>query len=210
CFYVLSMKNTGIADSLLIQGTAPVFIIIIGRFFLKDPLSRRTLIAIIGVTAGFLSIFLPSLSGSRLSGNVFGLIKALAFALTVIALRKLKDIDKLPATAIAAIIACCISLIFMDSFRISHRDLLVLQYFGIIQTGLAFILFSTWSGYVPSTMTGIIVLLESVLGPLWVWLFFNEKPANMTFIGGVIIIASLVFNSSQKLLPRKSKYKNSY
>ncbi len=193
--YVLSMTRTLAADSMLIQGTAPLFIIIIGHLYLKDPISRRSMLALAGITIGLLIIILPSLSSSRLSGNLFGLGKAVAFAMSAIMVRRLKHVDMVPAAFTAAIILLLFSLIFVRDFSLSPHDLLVSAYLGMVQTGIGFMVFVSWSGKIPATYTGVIVVLEAVLGPLWVWAVIGEVPGIMTLIGGCIILASLVYNS---------------
>jgi drug/metabolite transporter, DME family len=195
--YVLSMTRTLAADSMLIQGTAPLFIIIIGRLYLKDPISRKSLFALAGITAGLLMIILPSLSSSRLSGNLFGLGKAVAFAMSAIMVRRLKHVDMVPAAFTAAVILTLFSLFFVRDFSLSPHDLLVSAYLGMVQTGIGFMVFVSWSGKIPATYTGVIVVLEAVLGPLWVWAVIGEVPSVMTLIGGAVILTSLIYNSLQ-------------
>jgi drug/metabolite transporter (DMT)-like permease len=75
------------------------------------------------------------------------------------------------------------------------RSLAVLLYLGIFQTGLAFTLHVSFSGRLASSQTGLLVLLEGILGPLWVWLFLGAVPALLTLVGGTIIIAALVVHT---------------
>lgn len=206
--YIMSMKKTGIADSLLIQGTAPFFIVIAGRLYLKEKIPRKTSFALVGVAAGFLIIFIPAITSTRLSGNIFGLLKAITFSLTAISVRKLKNINMIPATGIAAIIACIISFIAAPEIKISSEHLLLLLYLGVIQTGMGFMLFTSWSSHLPSAVTGIVVLLEAVLGPLWVWIFNREVPPAPTIVGGLLITISLILYSILKGRTAPDKHTN--
>ena len=193
--YIMSIKHTTVADSLLIQGTGPLFIILFGRVLLKDPLGRSAKIAVTGIITGLLVIFLPALTTSRLQGNVYGIGKAVMFGASTLFIRKLKEVDLVPTIALTGVIVCTVSGFSAGTFILPVRDLAVLGYLGMFQTGIAFMLYAIWSKQVPSTYTGIIVTLEAVLGPLWAWLIIGEVPAVYTLIGGAIIIAALIFNS---------------
>ncbi len=193
--YIMSIKHTTVADSLLIQATGPLFIILFGRLLLKDPLGRSAKIAVAGIVIGLLIIFLPALNSSKLQGNAYGIGKAAMFAASTLFIRRLKAVDLVPTIALTGVIVCTVSGFSAGTFLLPARDLAVLGYLGMFQTGIAFMLYAIWSKQVPSTYTGIIVTLEAVLGPLWAWLIIGEVPAPYTLIGGAIIIAALIFNS---------------
>jgi drug/metabolite transporter (DMT)-like permease len=78
---------------------------------------------------------------------------------------------------------------------IDLKSLAILAYLGIVQVGIAFILFVTWSGYLKASQTGLIVILEAVFGPVWPWIWLSEKPGSATFVGGAVIITALVLHS---------------
>lgn len=191
-FYVFSLSNTTVADSLLIQGTAPILIVLMGWIILGERLKRVTIAGVLAVTLGILIIMLPSLERGGLSGNVYGLLKALAFASGTIAIRKRRSVELLPAVTIAAAITTIFSSFFVPEFRIGLQTLLILAYLGCFQTGIAFLLYSSWSGKLSPSVTGLIVILEAVLGPIWVWIFLNEQPPETTLIGGTLIVVTLV------------------
>ena len=191
-FYVFSITNTTVADSLLIQGTAPILIVFLGWLLLGEPLKRITVAGILAVALGISIIMIPSLDKGGLSGNFFGLAKAGAFAAGTIAIRKRKSIALLPAITSAAALTALISLFFVPSFTLTYKSLFILGYLGFFQTGIAFLFFTSYSGKLSSSLTGLIVILEAVLGPLWVWLFLSERPPDTTLIGGSVIITALV------------------
>lgn len=193
--YVFSITRTTVADSLLIQGTAPIFIILFGWFILREPVRKISIAALFGVLFGITVIIVPSLRHGGLSGNIFGIIKALAFAAGTIAIRKQKSVNLLPSLALAAVITVVISAPFVETYALSLRSILIFMYLGFIQLGVGFILFVTWSGKLPTSETGLIVILEAVLGPLWVWLILGEAPFIFTFIGGALIIGTLVMHT---------------
>lgn len=191
-FYVFSVTNTTVADSLLVQATGPMFIIILGWILLGEPVRRVTIAALLAVVAGIALIMVPSLSRGGFSGNVLGMLKALSFAAATLVIRKKRSVALLPAVAVAAVLSAAVSAVFAESLRVPPRELLVFAYLGLFQTGLAFTLHASFSGKLPASQTGILVLLESILGPIWVWIFLGEKPPLLTLLGGFIIIAALV------------------
>lgn len=207
--YVLSMTNTTVADSLLIQGTAPVFIVVLGRVLLRDRIRPVTIAALVVVIAGMLVIMIPSLQRGGFSGNILGLAKALTFAAGAVAVRHRKSVGLIPATALAAALTALVAAPMVPSFRIDPGSLLILLYLGSLQVGLGFVVFVSWSGKISSSETGLLVILEAVLGPLWVWIFLGEAPFPLTLVGGALIISALVFhtlflNRSPKITNRGS------
>lgn len=191
-FYVFSITRTTVADSLLIQGTAPIFIVIFGWIILKERIKTISVLALVGVVVGISIIFIPSLRNGGLSGNFFGMGKALAFAAGTIAIRKQKGVNLIPSLFVAALLTMAVSAPFVENFSLSGRSLLIFMYLGIVQLGGGFILFVSWSGELPTAETGLIVILEAILGPLWVWLFLGEIPNVFTFAGGGVIIGLLI------------------
>ena len=141
---------------------------------------------------GISIIIIPSLEQGGFSGNLFGIGKALAFAAGTIAIRRRRSVNLLPSLALAAVITAAGSALFVENYALSLRSLFILMYLGIIQLGAGFILFVSWSGKLPTSQTGLIVILEAFLGPLWVWFFLGEVPHIFTFLGGAVIIGTLI------------------
>ncbi len=194
-FYVFSVTKTTVADSLLVQATGPMFIIVLGWILLGEPVRRVTIVALIAVIIGIGLIMVPSVSRGGFSGNMLGMLKALAFAAATLVIRKKRSVALLPAVALAAVLSAAVSALFAESLAVPPRELLIFAYLGLFQTGLAFTLHANYSGRLPASQTGILVLLESILGPLWVWVFLGEKPPSLTLLGGLIIITTLVIHT---------------
>ena len=193
--YILSITATTVADSLLVQATGPLFIVVLGWVVLREPVRPVTVVALIAVSAGISFILIPSIQRGGFSGNLIGIAKAVAFAAATVMIRRKRSVDLLPAIGLGAVISTIVAGIAAPSLAVSGRDLLILAYLGVFQTGIAFMLHASFSGKLPASQTGLIVLLEAVLGPLWVWVFLSEAPAPLTFVGGAIIIAALVVHT---------------
>ncbi|MCA1753528.1 MAG: DMT family transporter [Spirochaeta sp.] len=190
--YVLSMTSTTIADSLLIQGTAPILIVGLGWIVLGDRVRKITVVAMIAVTIGILIILVPSLGRGGFTGNLLGLAKAFTFAAGAIAVRRRRSVGLVPSVALAAMLTAVIAAFAAPTLVVDAKSLLVLAYLGIFQVGVAFILFVNWSGKIETSQTGLLVILEAVLGPLWVWLLLSERPPQLTLLGGAVIVIALV------------------
>lgn len=193
--YIFSITLSTVAASLLIQGTAPVFIVALGCIFLHERFRRITGIALALVVAGILIIMLPTLRDGRLPGNLYGLGKALAFAAATIIVRSRKSLGMLPAMVVAGVISMIFALPWMPGLSLDPYSLAILFLLGVFQLGLSFLFFMTWSGKLPSAQTGLLVILEAVLGPLWTWIFLGERPEVWTFVGGGLILLSLVLHA---------------
>ncbi len=193
--YVLSIANTTVADSLTVQAAGPLFIVVLGWVVLREPVRWVTCGALVAVTIGILLILIPSIERGGLQGNVFGIAKAAAFAAAAIAIRRRRSVDTLPSVVFAAALATVVAALLAPSIRVSWRSFLALAYLGVFQTGLGYLLFATYSGRIPSSLSGLLVLLESVLGPIWVWLFLGEVPATLTIVGAGVIISTLAVHT---------------
>ena len=95
------------------------------------------------------------------------------------------------ALLLAAIIATLITLVFIDDFSISRRDLGASIYLGVFQVGVGFILLMLGARFVPAAQVGLLALIEPVLGPIWAWLTVTEIPSNATLLGGFIILTAV-------------------
>ena len=193
--YVLSITRTTVADSLLVQAAGPLFIVVLGWVVLRERVRLVTVLALISVAVGISMILLPSLQRGGFSGNVFGLLKALALAGATVVIRRKRHVNFLPALALGSLIATLVATVGAGSLRVEPADLLILAYLGVFQTGIAFMLHASFSGQLPSATTGLLVLLEAVLGPVWVWWFLGEAPNSLTLAGGGIILSTLVIHT---------------
>ena len=190
--YVLSISNTTIADSLTVQAAGPLFIVVLGWIVLKERFRWITGAALLAVAVGVALILIPSIEQGGFNGNILGLLKALSFASAAIAIRRRRSVDMLPAVVVAAAIATVVSAIMAPTLRVPTRSFIALAYLGVFQTGIGYLLFAHFSGRIPSSLSGLLVLLESVLGPVWVWIFLNEVPRVLTIVGAAIILSALV------------------
>jgi len=199
--YVFAMYTTTVANTNFIITTETIFLALLGYFFLKEKISSITLISIILGMSGVLLILGSSLSiqtSQQFIGNLVAFIMPVSFAVLVIIVRKYPKVDMVPAQFTAGIFAAIIGLIVAGNLSISFHDLTLAFLAGFFQIGFGFILITVGSQTTPAAIVGVLMLTESVFGPLWAWLFINEVPPISVVFGGGIIICSILLQSTYK------------
>ncbi len=196
--YVFSMYTTTVANTIFIITTETIFLAIFGYFFLKEKINLITFISIILGMSGVLLIVGSSLSiqsSEQFLGNIVAFIMPISFAVLVIIIRKYPDVDMVPSQFTAGIVAALIGLFVAEKISISPHDLFLAFTAGFFQIGFGFILITIGSQTTPAAIVGVLMLTESVFGPLWAWLFINEVPPISVLMGGGIIIFSILLQS---------------
>ncbi|MCR4422367.1 MAG: DMT family transporter [Exilispira sp.] len=194
-FYILSLSKTTVANALLVQGTAPIWAAIFATIILKEKFKIPIWITIFCAFIGMLIIVFNKDLKIHLLGDFYALLTAFGLAFQILLVRNNPHINLIPATVIGGLIAAFFSLFFKPSFNSSCHDILILVGLGAFQIGLGYILFYRGSRYLPTSLTGLITLLETILGPIWVYLVFKEKLNPNSLIGGSIILLSLAINT---------------
>ena len=196
--YVFSMYTTTVANANFIITTETIFLALFGYFFLKEKINLITFISIILGMSGVVIILGSSLSiqsSEQFLGNIVAFIMPVSFAVLVIVIRKYPNVDMVPAQFTAGIAAAVIGFFIAGQLSISIHDLFLALLAGFFQIGFGFILITVGSQTTPAAIVGVMMLTESVFGPLWAWLFINEVPPAAVVIGGSIIIFSILFQS---------------
>jgi len=196
--YVFSMYTTTVANTNFIITTETIFLAVFGYFFLKEKINLITFISIILGMSGVLIILGSSLSiqtSEQFIGNIVAFIMPISFAVLVVIIRKYPKVDMVPAQFTAGVAAAIIGFLIAGQLSISIHDLFLALLAGFFQIGFGFILITVGSQTTPAAIVGVMMLTESVFGPLWAWLFINEVPPTAVIIGGSIIIFSILFQS---------------
>ncbi len=206
CF-VFANKNTTAANAIFLQYTAPIYILILAPFILKEKFRASDLITVIVCLAGMSLFFLePQNAANKLASNVFlGNIAALAsgifFGLYFIFLRHPRSLQKNPALSVfygnLIIVFLMLPLVLNNPpMQINSRDILAILFLGIFQIGIAYVLFTNGiSKGVRSLDASIIGFIEPLLNPIWVFFIVGEKPSGWAILGGVIILAAVIFHT---------------
>lgn len=206
CF-VYANKTTTAANAIFLQYTAPIYILILAPFILKEKFRASDLLTVIVCLAGMSLFFLePQNAENKLASNVFlGNIVALAsgifFGLYFIFLRHPRSLQKNPALSVfygnIIIVLLMLPLVAKNPpAQINSNDILVILFLGVFQIGVAYVLFTDGIAKgVRSLDASVIGFIEPLLNPIWVFLFVGEKPSNWAILGGIIILSAVVFHT---------------
>ena len=208
CGYVFAMYNTTVANTNFIISLQILFLAVFGYFFLKEKISPITLTSIILAMTGVLLMVGNSLTPGELSGNLAAFTMPITFAVLIIIVRKFPSVDMVPAQFVAGLCSCLIGFLLSTKIMISPHDIFLGFIAGCFQVGLGFIFITTGARTTPSAMVGIIMLSESVLGPLWAFLFASERVPLFTIIGGSVILFAVLLQFYYLLISNKNKITN--
>jgi drug/metabolite transporter (DMT)-like permease len=193
--FISSTKLTTAANAIFLQYTAPVYIVLLGFWFLRERPSRTDWISMAVIFAGMFLFFGDKLSLTGLDGNLLAVLSGVTMAVMTVALRAQKDGSPAESILIAQISTAILGfpLVLHESWTITNW--LIILYLGIFQIGLAFILFTSAIKHVPAIEATLISTLEPVLNPMWVFLFIGEEPGRFALLGGVVVLAGVVINA---------------
>ena len=196
--FVVAMSNTTVANVVFIISTQTMFLAIFGYFYLKEKVSLIGLISILLAMSGIIIMVGDSISGGSLFGNIVALAIPINFAILVMIIRKNTKVDMVPAIFYSGIFSLIYGFFLAESFEFTKHDLWMGFLLGVPQLAVSFICITIGSRTVESATVGILMLMETLCAPLWVWLFLNEIPPISVFIGGTVIISALILKSFDK------------
>ena len=199
------MYNTTVANTNFIISLQILFLAVFGYFFLKEKINTLTLISIILAISGVLLMVGNSLTPGELSGNLAAFSMPICFAVLIIIVRKHPTVDMIPAQFIAGVCSCFIGFILSTKIMISPHDIFLGFLAGFFQIGFGFIFITIGARTTPSAMVGIIMLSESVLGPVWAFIFVSERPSIFGLIGGAIILFAVLLQFYALLIKNKKR-----
>lgn len=191
--FVAANKLTTAANSIVLQFTAPLFIVIFSAVLFGQRFKRRDIIAVLCTFAGIAMFFLDKLDGGYMLGNIFAIVAGAFMGGMYIAMGRAKNTERFSAVLIGQLTAFVIGLpfAFTTAHEISVTPVLSIIILGVFQLGIPYILYSRAAEYCPPLACSLLGAIEPLLNPVWVLLFDGEKPGIFALIGGVIVIASV-------------------
>ncbi len=197
--FVISIQNTNVANTLVMIATAPMLSAILGAIFLKEPPDRKTLFSIIITFFAIIYIFFDSLKVGNLYGDILGFITAFGLALGAITIRSAKTKNLVPAAVVGKLFVASFALFFIESFVLIDRDLFIVPLMCILCVAIPLVLVTIAPRFITAAEVNLFFLLETIIGPIWVWVIINEQPSIETLQGGAIIVITLAIHSFLKL-----------
>ena len=193
--FIISIQNTNVANTLVMVALAPMLSAILGLIFLKENPERKTWIAIIITTLAAIYIFYDSIQIGNFLGDIFGLITALGLAVGAVIVRSAKNRNLVPSAVVGKLFVAIVAVFFVENFGLSNKDLIIVPAMCILCVAIPFVLVTIAPRFITAAEVNLFFLLETILGPIWVWMVIKEQPTLETIQGGLIIILTIAIHS---------------
>ena len=197
--FILSIQNTNVANTLVMVAMAPMISAILGSIFLKEIPDLKTWVAIIITLISVAYIFHDSIEMGKFYGDLFGLITAFGLACNAVIARYAKNRDLVPSAVIGKLCVAIFAFFFVDTFALVEKDIIFVPLMCIMCVAIPFVLVTIAPRFIPAEEVNLFFLLETIIGPFWVWLVINEQPSIETIQGGTIIILTIAVHSFFKI-----------
>ena len=197
--FVVSIQNTNVANTLIMIALAPMLSAILGAIFLKEIPDRKTWTAIAVTFLAAVYIFYDSLQLGSIYGDILGFITALGLAISAVTIRSAKKKNLLPAAVVGKLFVAVFAMFFIETYTLVDRDLIIVPLMSIMCVAIPFVLVTIAPRFIPAEEVNLFFLLETIIGPFWVWLVIKEQPSIETIQGGVVIILTIAIHSFLKL-----------
>ena len=193
--FIISIQNTNVANTLIMIALAPMLSAILGSIFLKEIPDRKTFIAILITFGACVYIFYDSLNLGNFLGDFFGLVTALGLACNATIARYAKDRDLVPSAVLGKLFVAIFAFFFVKNFELIGNDIIFVPLMCIMCVAIPFVLVTIAPRFITGAEVNLFFLLETILGPVWVWIVIKEQPSIETILGGSIIIMTIAVHS---------------
>jgi drug/metabolite transporter (DMT)-like permease len=193
--FVMATKLTTAANAIFLQYTAPVYIVLLGIWFLHERPTRMDWASMAIIFSGMLLFFGDKLSMNGFYGNLLAILSGITLALLTVALRAQKNGTPAESILQANIFMAIVGFPFVLKEAWTVTNWLIVLYLGVFQIGFAFLFFSVAIKHIPALEATLISTLEPILNPVWVFLFLGEKPGLFAVAGGMIVLGGVALNA---------------
>lgn len=199
-FFAFAISLAPVAIVLVCVATVPIISVVLSTIFLNERASLKSVAVIVTVTLGIVvSVYGDfrtdvAFNLQTMMGAVFGLAVALSLAINFVIVRQDRNVEFEIALGVGALIAGITAFVLSPTASdTTLQNTLIISITGLIILPLSFVMLSRASRYTTASNVSMLMLLETVLGPLWVWVFIGERPSYLTITGGVIVILAIVY-----------------
>ena len=201
--FVMSLENTNVANTLIMLTLSPFMAALLIIFFLKEFPNKRTWVAMILCFSFVVFIFYDSYATGKIYGDILGFITAFLVGASSVVIRYGKSVNFLPSLMLAKFFTMFICLFFISSISLTGLDIYIIPIMCIFFVTIPLLLLTLAPRYIPAHEVELFFVLETVLGPFWVWLVINEQPSTKTIIGGALIITTIAIYTLLELKAKK-------
>ncbi len=189
--FIFALLETTVANVVFTIGLTPLIAALFAWIVLRETLAPATWAAMLVALAGIGLMFGDGLARGTLLGNAFALGCSLCYAAALVAMRKGRAVDMIPAVCLAGVLATLVSWLAAPDLGVSGRDLGLAATLGVVQLGFQYILLTVAIRHVPAAEVALIGRASLVLAPIWVWLGVGEVPSGLTLAGGAIVFLAI-------------------
>ena len=193
--FIISIQNTNVANTLVMIALAPMLSAILGAIFLKEAPDKKTWVAILITFAACVYIFYDSLNLGNFLGDFFGLVTAFGLACNATLARYAKDRDLVPSAVIGKLCVAIFAFFFVENFALVDNDMYFIPLMCVMCVAIPFVLVTIAPRFITGAEVNLFFLLETILGPVWVWMVIKEQPSLETILGGSVIILTIAIHS---------------
>ena len=197
--FVVSIQNTNVANTLVMIATAPMLSAILSNIFLKENPDKETWIAIIITFISVIYIFYDSIKIGNFYGDILGFIAALGLAVGAVIIRSDKKLNLVPSAVIGKLFVASFAIFFVDDLSLNGDDLIIVPIMCVMCVAIPFVLVTIAPRFITAAEVNLFFLLETIIGPIWVWLVIKEQPTAETIFGGIAILVTIAVHSFLKL-----------
>jgi drug/metabolite transporter (DMT)-like permease len=194
-FFISAIKMITVANVVIIFSTSALFSSLIAYLFFREKITKNILYASFFMFVGLFVIFSDKLEFGSIKGNIFALLCTISLSLSFVIMSRYKEINRLLLIAFAGLALSIIAFFLSDDLKIDINNLLIIMFMGLVVSSFSRVLLGTGAKYISAAEMSLLMLIETIMAPIWVWIFLNEIPSIYTFIGGSIIIFTLIINS---------------
>ena len=202
--FVVGVRHTAVATVLVMLCAGPLFAAILSRIFLGETIAPRTWVASGMVLCVVSAIVASSATSTVLTGNLAGVGAVLSFAAYLTVLRRRPSADMTPAVAIGGSLTGAVTMVAAQlsggSLLLGADDVVALVLMGVVILPVALALMTQASRHLSAPEIGLLALLETMLGPLWVWMVLGEQPRPAIILAGGAILIVIIAHSALTLL----------
>ena len=193
--FITSTKMTTAANSIFLQYTGPLYVVLLGYWFLGEKPSRTDWLSMLVIFIGLTLFFGDELSPEGFYGNLLAILSVVTGAVMMVAFRAQKNGNPAESNLIAFLVTAGFGFPFILKETWTVNSWLILAFLGIFQIGFAFIFFTKGIKHIPALEANLIGTLEPVLNPIWVFLFYGERMGKFALIGGLVVLGGVVLSA---------------
>ena len=194
-FFITAVKTTTVANVVIIFSTAALFSALFAYLFYREKITKNIIVASFFMFVGLFIIFNDKLEIGSIEGNIYALLCTAFFATSYVILSRYKEMDRFILTAFSGLALSMIAFFFCDDLSIDFKTLVVVMIMGLLISPISRVFLGNGAKYISASEVSLLMIIETIMAPIWVWIFLNEVPSSYTFIGGSIIVATLIVNS---------------